>query len=168
MNLYIGSAWTSDCLTHARTHTHTPEYIRRIRFISPGQLQLSSTFVFHSSPQSPASLLVLVPRCWHFFYFILQLFCTNPNSCFFLSSCRFLHLPLFAPPHSNLVVPPFFRLWFRWHLPCAAVTAKCRLGRWDIGQPLPLPWPLHTLWLCFLHAGHFSLLLTRNVQLVVR
>lgn len=35
------------------------------------------------------------------------------------------------------VILPFFRLWFWWHLPCVAVIAKCRLGRWDIGQPLP-------------------------------
>lgn len=44
------------------------------------------------------------------------------------------------------VIPPFFRLWFRWHLPRVAVIAKCRLGRWDIGQPPP---PFHPFYPTF-------------------
>lgn len=55
----------------------------------------------------------------------------------FLCHC----LTLLSPLHLSLmlnVIPPFFRLWFRWHLPRVAVIAKCRLGRWDIGQPSPL------------------------------
>lgn len=58
-------------------------------------------------------------------------FCTIVSTSSFLSP---LHLSLMLN-----VIPPFFRLWFRWHLPRVAVNAKCRLGRWDIGQPLPFP-----------------------------
>lgn len=62
-------------------------------------------------------------------------------SCFFfLFLCHCFNY--LSPLHLSLmlnVIPPFFRLWFRWHLPRVAVIAKCRLGRWDIGQPLPSP-----------------------------
>lgn len=83
----------------------------------------------------------------------------------FLFLCHCLNL--LSPLHLSLmlnVIPPFFRLWFRWHLPRVAVIAKCRLGRWDIGQPLPFPlfhpslppsylaWPSHSL--CLMHAGY--------------
>lgn len=62
----------------------------------------------------------------------------------------------------------FFRLWFWWHLPCVAVIAKCRLGRWDmVISPSPqsniripnqsigtdlltcIAWPLHSVYVCF-------------------
>lgn len=52
------------------------------------------------------------------------------------------------------VIPPFFRLWFRWHLPRVAVIAKCRLGRWDIGQPPP---PLFFVFTLLSHLSPLSL-----------
>lgn len=60
--------------------------------------------VFHSSPQSPASLLV-PHRCY--FFLIPTIVLYKPELMFSLVLCHFLHLPLFTPSHSNLVVPPF-------------------------------------------------------------
>ena len=85
------------------------------------------------------SFPVLLPIC-HFFFAPWPLVISYiPCHIMFLFLCHCL--TLLSPLHLSLmlnVIPPFFRLWFRWHLPCVAVIAKCRLGRWDIGQPSPL------------------------------
>lgn len=91
-----------------------------------------------------ASFPVLVPTCL-FFPINSVISNTTCHVNFFCFSAIVSISSLLSILHHSLmlnVIPPFFRLWFRWHLPRVAVIAKCRLGRWDIGQPLPtLPSP---------------------------
>lgn len=94
------------------------------------------------SPQSTESVsLFYFPFVFFFFFFAPWPLVISYIPChvMFLFLCHCL--TLLSPLHLSLmlnVIPPFFRLWFRWHLPRVAVIAKCRLGRWDIGQPSPL------------------------------
>lgn len=89
------------------------------------------------------------------FFFSLFSYFKYHMSCYFSVSVPLSQYPLSTLHSISLmlnVIPPFFRLWFRWHLPRVAVIAKCRLGRWDIGQPLPLL-PFHPSFLPSLLSG---------------
>lgn len=111
--------------------------------------------------QSQFLFFLVLTRSFFVAIFFLILYTPYVLLIFFYFSA--IQSPLSTPSHFNLRRSPsffFFRLWFRWHLPRVAVIAKCRLGRWDIGQPLPsllhssLCHVCHSLCLCFLHAGY--------------
>lgn len=98
-----------------------------------------------STEHSQFPALDVVPFLLGCLFFISSVIPYNHISCYCCLTVSVPCLSISSPVSTtslsndiNVILPFFFRLWFRWHLPCAAVIAKCRLGRWDIGQPLPL------------------------------